>query len=145
MTGTTFSQWAATVLGVSGALPGGNHDGDAHDNLTEYALALFPAIPGAAEPSGGIHAYADGDRMRLLFWRHMDRTDITIRVQASTDLTGWTDLAVSVNSAPFGGAGFVSEDRAHPISDPGLVEIRDVFVAAGQARRFVRILVAPSL
>ena len=140
-TGTTFAQWAATELGSPGALPQGDHNNNGYDNLTEYALALLPPFPGAAGPSGGLHVYPEGERMRVQFWRHIDRTDITIRVQASTDLVAWDDLAVSVNSAPFTGAGFVSENRAHPLSEPGLVEVRDTVNTSAGARRFLRILV----
>lgn len=40
--------------------------------------------------------------MQLAFVRHLDRNDITLTVQACDDLTGlWTDLARSVNGAPF--------------------------------------------
>ena len=142
--GTTFGQWAATEFSNPSALPGGDHDGDGYDNLTEYALALLPVFPGASGPAGGLHSYPEGERMRVLFWRHIDRTDITIRVQVSTDLVAWNDLAVSVNSAPFTGAGFVSENRMHPLSEPGLVEVRDILNASGEARRYLRILVTLS-
>ena len=42
------------------------------------------------------------NRLQLAFKRHLDRTDITLTVQASDALTGqWTDLARSGNGAAF--------------------------------------------
>ena len=79
--------------------------------------------------------------MRLRFWRPIDRTDITLRVQGSADFVTWDDLAVSVNSAPFTGAGFVSENRSHPAAEPGLVEVRDILTPSDAPRRFLRITV----
>ena len=140
-TGMTFAQWAATVLGEPGAAPGGDHDSDGYDNATEFALGLFPPQPGTMEPNGGFFTYIEGQRLRLLFTRPLDRTGVTLKVQASNDLTNWSDLAVSVNSAVFTGAGFVSENRAHPLSEAGLVEVRDIVNAGGEARRYLRIQV----
>jgi hypothetical protein len=142
--GATFGQWAATALGNPGALPGGDHDGDGSLNLMEYALALYPVVPGTFAPIGELHAYPDGTRLRLRFWRPLDRSDITIRVQGSADMATWDDLAVSVNSAPFTGAGFVSENRAHPVSEPGLVDVRDILTPSAAAHRFLRIVVTLS-
>ena len=142
--GTTFGQWAATALGNPAALPGGDHDNDGYRNLTEYALALFPVYPGVAAPIGDLHLYPDGERLRLRFWRQLDRTDITIRVQASANLVAWDDVAVSVNSAPFTGAGFVAENRAHPAAEPGLVEVRDILNTTDAACRWLRIQVTLS-
>ena len=139
--GITFAQWAATELGNAGAPPLGDHNANGYTNLIEYALGLFPAVPATVQPNTVLHNYPDGQRLRVLFTRPLDRTDITIRVQASADLTNWSDLAVSVNSAPFTGTGFVSENRAHPLSEPGLVEVRDVVTTSSAARRYVRFTV----
>ena len=136
----TFNAWA-TASGIPGALPGGDHDGDGYDNAAEFALGLFPPQPGTVEPTGGFFTYAEGQRLRLHFTRPLDRTGVTLAVQASDDLVTWADLATSVNSAPFTGPGFVSENRAHPLSEPGLVEVRDVLNASGATRRYLRILV----
>ena len=137
----TFAQWTVEA-GIPGALPAGDHDQDGDDNATEYALALFPPVPGTAGPTGGLHTYGDGDRLRLLFTRPLDRSDVTLRVQASSDLAVWEDLAVSVNSAAFTGPGFVSENRAHALSDPGLVEVRDVVTTSAGARRQMRLQIS---
>ena len=53
----------------------------------------------------------------------------------------WTDLAVSVDSAPFTGPGFVSENRSHALDQPGLVEVRDTVTTNTGARRQMRVLI----
>ena len=143
--GLTFAQWAATVLGNPAATPTGDHDSDGFDNATEFALGLFPPQPGTVFPNGGFHTYGDGTSLRFRFTRPLDRTGITLKVQASADLTTWNDLAVSVNSAPFSGPGFVSENRSHPLNEPGLVEVRDIVtISTGPRRQMrVRIEIAP--
>ncbi len=98
-------------------------------------------MPGTVEPGGGLLAYPEDERLRVLLTRPLNRSDATHRVQVSADLTTWNDLAVRVNSAAFTGPGFVSESRAHPLRDPGLVEVRDDLNASGEARRCLRILV----
>lgn len=68
-------------------------------------------------------------------------------VQGSKNLQAREDLAISVNSAPFTGAGFVSENRTHPLPDPGLVEVRDILNTATTPRRCrqmcLRVEIAP--
>ncbi len=137
-TGLTFAAWA-TASGIPGALPDGDHDADGFDNAAEFALGLFPPQPGTALPAGGFFTYNDGERLRLLFTRPLDRTGVTLVVQASSDLVGWEDLATSVNSAPFAGPGFVSENRAHPLTDSGLVEVRDILSTSTAPRRQMRL------
>lgn len=142
-TGLTFAAWAA-ANGLPGATITGNHDGDAFNNGIEFAFGLFPAQPGTVEPTIELHNYGDGPRLRARFTRPLDRTGVTLKVQASDDLATWTDLATSINSAPFTGPGFVSENRAHPDSEPGLVEVRDVLTPSAAPRRFLRIAVTPT-
>ena len=139
--GITFSQWATTELGNPGALPLDDHNGNGYLNLIEFALGLFPAVPATVEPGIALHLYPDGERLRLLFTRPLDRTGLTLKIQASADLLTWTDLATSENSAPFTGPGFISENRAHPLDQPGLVEARDTVTTNTGTRRQVRLLI----
>ena len=117
--GTPQVEWGGTlnIELINGFTPAAGQSFDVFDfDAARDAGTFFsiPVFPGASEPGGGLHVYPEGERMRVLFWRQIDRNDITIRVQVSTDLVEWNDLAVSVNSAPFTGACFVSENRAHP-------------------------------
>ncbi len=55
-TGTTFGQWATTALGNPAALPADDHDHDGFLNLMEYALAMYPVVPGTFAPIGDLHS-----------------------------------------------------------------------------------------
>ena len=92
-------------------------------------------------PDGGFFTYAEGERLRVLFTRPLDRTGVTLTIQASDDLQVWENLATSINSAPFTGPGFVSENRAHSLAEPGLVEVRDTVTTSAGARRYLLIQV----
>ena len=140
--GLTFAQWATSIPGDPSATITGDHDHDGINNLTEFALGLFPAQPGTTPPTIDLHDYNDGERLRMLFTRPLDRIGLTLRIQASTDLLIWEDLAVSVNSEPFTQPGFVAEDRNHPLTDPGLVEVRDTTATASSPRRFMRLSIS---
>lgn len=137
--GITYSQWAATVLGDPLATPTDDHDHDGFNNAAEFVLGLEPPQPGTVFPGGGLHSYADGERLRFLFTRPLDRSGVTLHVQASSDLTTWVDIAESVDSAAFTGPGFVSENRAHPLSEPGLVEVRDILTTSAAPHRQIRL------
>ena len=141
--GLTFAQWV-TASGIPGTLPNGDHDHDGYDHAEEFAPGLFPPQPGTVPPDGGFHTCVDGERLRVLFTRPLDRTGVTLKIQASADLTTWTDLATSINSQPFTGPGFVPENRAQPLSEPGLVEVRDILNARGETRRCLRIFLTLS-
>ena len=136
--GLTFAQWATNVLGDPAATATGDHDHDGIANAIEFALGLFPAQPGTVVPTIDLHTYADGDSLRARFTRPLDRTGVTLTIEASPDLLNWTDLATSVNSAPFTGPGFVSENRSHPLDEPGFVEIRDTVPTSTGPRRLMR-------
>lgn len=138
--GLSFSQWA-TASGIPGALPTGDHDSDGTLNAVEFALGLFPEQLGTVEPVIELHNYGDGDRLRARFTRPLDRSGVTLIVQGSDDLVTWQDLATSVNSAAFTGSGFVSENRAHPLGEPGLAEVFDLYTTSNKPRRWMRISV----
>ncbi len=140
--GLNFAQWAATALGNPAATPTGDHDHDGLANAVEYALGLFPAQPGTMVPTFDLYPYGDGKSLRARFTRPLDRTGVTLKIQASSDLLTWTNVAISVNSAPFTGAGFISENRTHPLSDPGLVEVRDILTTDIAPRRLMRLVIA---
>ena len=127
-----YQEWAFTELGNVNAPPTADHDADGINNLTEYALALYPATVGVLPPFPQIRTYAEGQRLALMFHRMNDRDDLIIEAEVSPDLATWTTIATSTNSAPFTGAGFVSESA-------GLIEVRDTQNTTAAARRFLRI------
>ncbi len=114
--------------------------GDGIPNLVKYALRLdpFQASAGLLPQPQWIES---GATRQLGFSFHRDpaRNDITLIVEASSDLVTWTALATSEAGAAFSGPGFVSESDA-----PGslkLVACKDTASPATQTRRFMRIRV----
>ncbi|MDP3849652.1 MAG: HYR domain-containing protein [Luteolibacter sp.] len=109
-------------------------------NLLEYALGGNPADNSTGQgilPTGS----RPGSQLQLHFNRLLDRNDIDLTVQASPNLTAWTDLARSTAGQPFAliesGAGIdesgTGNTRAVIITDP-----------ATGTRRFLRLSVTPT-
>ena len=76
--------------------------------------------------------------MRILIQRDPARSDVTIGVEAASNLNGpWTIVASSTSGDPFVGPGYVGGDSA----TPGLksVEIRDIVNVTDAAQRFLRV------
>jgi len=65
-----------------------NPDGDAFDNLMEYALGGLPEFPDAAEIRPRIQTAGNGD-LHFVYRRQMAATDLAYRVKLSTDLISW--------------------------------------------------------
>ena len=93
--GQYFGTIANTGLAADDADP--NHNG--LPNLVEYALGGEPLLTSsvcAILPQSSIVA----NNLQFQFTRQPALTDITLTVQASEDLTIWTDIARSTNGAP---------------------------------------------
>ena len=75
---------------------------DGLTNLMKYALGINPTAPGAnAVPT----ASREGGLLKLTFTRRRDATDITYRVEGTSDLTGdWSTLYSSAQTAYEGGS-----------------------------------------
>jgi hypothetical protein len=99
-----------------------DHDGMA--NLLEYALGLNPVIADSSGlPVVTLKNYGGSLYLSMLFHRSSLATDISYIVQASDDLSTWTDLATSAAGAVTNGPGFVAETGSAPNFT---VEVRDV-------------------
>jgi uncharacterized repeat protein (TIGR03803 family) len=129
--------WKSLYLGSSAAPDDGDPDRDGLANLLEYALGKLPQLPDAAAlPAASIA----GDFLRLTVPRDPARSDITLTVEATSDLAGpWTPLATSVNGAPFGGPGYLSGES--PGGSVKSVLVRDVLALSTHPRRFMRLRV----
>jgi autotransporter-associated beta strand protein/T5SS/PEP-CTERM-associated repeat protein len=109
-------------------------------NLMEYALGGHP-VDGSTGQSILPTGSRSGNQMQLHFNRLLDRNDIDLTVQASGDLTIWTDLARSIAGQPFAliesGTGIdesgSGNTRAVTITDP-----------LTDTRRFLRLSVTPT-
>jgi hypothetical protein len=130
-----FPSSANTGDGADLATP----DGDGLSNLVKYALCLTPgsySLPPAPQ--------IVGNRLHLDFQRDPARTDITIQVQATSDILNgpWTVIASSTGGAEFTGAGLVNETANGPLKDVSVGDTVDI-TTADPARRFLRIRVIP--
>jgi hypothetical protein len=116
-------------------------DSDANINAIEYFLGTNPIIPDVPNP---IQMSVVLDRMTLSFPRSSSATDTTGTVQGADSPSGpWTDLARSINGAPFVAlvAGVpVSEIGSGPIFD---VQVGDQYLVTDPAHpsRFLRLVV----
>jgi hypothetical protein len=128
-------QYFGTSSNSGNAADSAAPDGDGIPNILKYALVIAPGGSGA---SAMPPAQIAGNRLTLTFTRDPARNDVTITVQAASDLAGpWITLATSVNGAPFSGSGTIMETNA-----PGglkSVEVRDTVDVMSGAARFMRI------
>lgn len=103
---TIGENWRQSHFGthenVGPAADDADPNGNGIANLLEYALNGNPiggttgtaVLPEVTQPGGSA--------LELSFTRYLDRTDLTLTVQACDNLTEpWTDLASSVGGAPF--------------------------------------------
>jgi uncharacterized repeat protein (TIGR03803 family) len=131
----SLASWKLSFLGDADAPDLGDPDHDSLPNLVEYALATHPKSSDPALP----FEYVNG-RLEILINRDPARSDVTIVLEASSDLSGlWTPLATSVLGQPFTGVGLISGDN----STPGIksVLLRDTLAISGEPRRFLRLRV----
>ncbi len=130
-----YNLWRQLVLKDPAALESGDADQDSLPNLIDYAVPESPSAPRVFQGNVSLFAYPDGTRLRMTLPRDPLRADVTVIVEASTDLQNWTALATSTLGSPFTGPGYVSGETAAP----GLktVEIRDTVTAA--AHRYLRV------
>jgi formylglycine-generating enzyme required for sulfatase activity len=114
--------------------------GDGIVNLLKYALGIVPAenaasgLPKAKLVNNGSNRY-----LALTFKRDPARNDVTIVVQAGSDLSGWTEIARCASGGSFTGLATVTETQN--LDGTCNVEVSDVQAVAGAPRRFMRVLV----
>lgn len=90
-------------------------DRDGLTNLMEYALRLDPTVAASGvAPAVVLKDYGGMKFLSITFTRSSVATDLTYLVQGSSDLVGWSDLAISSGGNPMTGAGLISETGAAP-------------------------------
>ncbi|HJT81729.1 MAG TPA: zinc-dependent metalloprotease family protein [Chthoniobacterales bacterium] len=129
-------------LGSFDAAWNNDNDRDGISNLAEYGLTLNPTIADvSALPVVSIRNYGGTNFLSMTFHRSAAATDLTYRVQVSSDLVTWTDLATSSAGGQTSGAGFVSETGSMPNLT---VEVRDTVALTNVpgGRRFLRLRIS---
>ena len=126
-TWTALQAWrVSNSLAVDGSGTAANTadpDGDGLKNLLEYALGGTPTDATSAPVPTAALLPAPSSTLTLTFFRALPASELTYTVQASSDLTAWSDLAVN--------PGTVGQDITVTDSPP-----------AGASRRFLRLKVA---
>jgi hypothetical protein len=123
--GTTADTWRSTYFttpelalpAVSGDLA--DPDGDALANIIERALNSHPRR--GDSPAQRPIINTTGTHLQLTFPRSLNAAQITIHIDASTDLTSWTEIARSTNGAPL-----------QPVGIPGASLISESGTGAGR-------------
>jgi hypothetical protein len=138
--GDTFEHFVA-ALGLVGAnaIATADPDRDGIRNIAEYGLNLLPNVPSLTGlPAVQKKNYAGTDYLSMTFTRVTTATDLTYIVQASPDLSNWTDVGTSIGGAVTSGPGFVIETGTAPVKT---VEVRDTvaYNATTAPNRFMRV------
>jgi hypothetical protein len=109
-------------------------------NLLEYALGGHPVNGSTGQsilPTGS----RSGNQMRIHLTRRLDRSDVDLTVQASTNLTTWTNLARSNAGQPFA---LIESGAAIEENGSGNTRAVTITDPANGTRRFLRLSVTPS-
>ena len=125
---------------VSNASDDEDPDHDGLVNLVEYAAGTNPLVADSHLLLPSLTAFENGNSLSLLFPRDPSRSDVTITVEASSDLSPpWTPLATSVAGRPFSGVGYHSGET--PGDSVKSVLIRDTATTQSAPSRFLRVRV----
>ena len=132
---------AASVAGK--ALPGFGDfedlDGNGLSNLAEYGLNTSPANPDGLLPVMFLTQPDGSQQLTLTLLRDPRRSDITLTVESSGDLSQWETIATSHLGGAFTGIAGISGETAG--TAPRWVNISDPRSAGPDNKRFVRMTV----
>jgi len=137
-----YATWQGTKFTAADILTGlttmaADFEGDGMPNLLEYAFGTDPKTPNPSPVTVNV----SGSNLQISFPCNTTCTDITYTVQASSDLSAWTDIAKSsggATAAPIGTLSTVSD------SGTGLrtVTVIDSATLPAAGGRFLRIKVS---
>ena len=138
--GAPLEEWKCGFFGVASVADLEDPDGDGVVNLVEYAMGLDPTVSdGEGMPQVGLVPSGAEEVGMLMVYRDPAHDDVTVVVEASTDLTDWTTLATSAVGTPFTGPGVYGADP--DTAGDRVVEIRDTVVLSAGGVRFFRVRV----
>jgi hypothetical protein len=140
---TPIETWRNQYFGSTANTGAGADSASAGDgivNLLKYALGIIPGENAAGGLPKAKLVNNDSNRyLALTFKRDPARNDVTIVVQAGSDLSGWTEVARCASGGNFTGLATVTETQN--LDGTLNVEVSDVQAVAGAPRRFMRVLV----
>lgn len=119
-------------------------DGDGVANQLEYAWNFDPTTRNhiadglSATPSAGVAGATD---YTVTFRRNPSATDLTYRLQTTTDLAAWTTITTSTTGGTPTGTGFISDTAIAGQAPMKLVTARQTLPAGSNKRLFVRLQV----
>jgi autotransporter-associated beta strand protein len=103
-----FTAWQSGIAWNGGdSSASGDPDGDGQVNLLEYALGADPV---AASSTGSLATAVASNRLTLTFNRIADPA-LTYTVQASSDLTAWSDIFTSTGGSNTAGPVVVTDTQ----------------------------------
>ncbi len=141
---TPFNQWRYSTFGAGEAnspatAETADYDGDGIPNLVEYALVLDPKKPSQLPLIRLDNGSDYSERLTTVLNCQSSQTDVTIELQASSDLLGpWTTISASTRGGPFTGPAYSNDD---PFSGLRTVVLRDIVGVSETPQRFLRIRV----
>ena len=129
-TQTPIEAWRAAQFGVNATNPAiaGNlvdFENDGLTNIVEYALASTPQTSVAAHLPVST---TDGATITYTYRLNLDAKDVSVELQASPDMTNWSNTPATLNT----------------LSDDGHVRVIQATIPASANRRFIRLNVTHS-
>jgi glucose/arabinose dehydrogenase len=144
---TPYQVWLAThyptLLTGQFLDPKGDADGDGIINQIEYAYGFDPTSFNSADNFTTAQAPVSGNtELTLTFRRDTQATDLTYRLQISSDLTTWITIAESLTGAATTGmnGGSIQSDLTLTGS-VNLVTVKRTLSGGDSSRQFVRLAV----
>jgi glucose/arabinose dehydrogenase len=145
---TRFETWLSTYFPTIApgqfVDPNGDADGDGNKNQIEYAYGLSPTSPDATNNFSAAltPAAAGATDFTVTFRRDTAATDLTYKLQTSTDLVNWTIIAQSTTgAAPVAQNGGVIVSDVFLSGSVKIVTARQTLPAGSNGRKFVRLQV----
>ncbi len=137
-----YASWQLAQFGLNAGQPetlrNADPDGDGAANLLEYAFNLNPLRPATTDLPA---FHAEAAQMTLTFFRNLAATDLTLRAEATSNLTtpAWDAIATWTN-----GSGWLPLPGVTVTDIAGAVTVTDSAAASPAPQRFYRVkVVAP--
>ena len=122
-----FGEWIGDDLwglGPADQDPGDNPDGDAYNNLLEYALVLNPSLP---DGEGVVSVRVEGGNLILHYRARDGASDITVTPRHGSDLSGSWTAVPGTNITPTGaGPNYTEYEASMPIGSGPVFLILEV-------------------